>query len=261
MNILVIGGGAMGRSLYDGWIKAGWPEKQIAIVDQNPNLNVGDLSYIQAKNRQPMMVVIAVKPQHVAAAISEHDDRIKPTNIIVSIAAGVTLAALNKMASNKVPVVRVMPNIAVKSLKGTIALCTDGSVETDTINAVKSAFAKVGECITINEDQMDVFTALAGSGPAYFFQLVEHLAAAGSAAGLSEEASNRIAVQVFVGAAALLAETGKPPASLRQAVTSPAGTTEAGLGALNANGKLIELFRDCIQAATSRSKELATGMN
>ncbi len=257
INVLIVGGGAMGRSLYDGWIKSGWDQDKIAVYDRNPTKSIGDANLIAQDTGNPKLLIIAVKPQYVCSIIKSYQDNLKKTDVVVSVAAGVSLTKLRRFTNNAAPVFRVMPNIAVATRKGAMAICTDSAVDESAIGIVSSAFAKLGDCINLNESQIDAFTALAGSGPAFIFQFVESLAQAGINIGLDGDTAHRVAKQTVIGAASLMSETDKTSLSLRQAVTSQNGTTAAGLDVLNENRNFQKLINKTLKSAKDRSNEIA----
>lgn len=250
-----MGGGAMGRALYDGWIGSGWDHNRIAILDSAPSRSTGA---INTHRPGKTMVLLAVKPQHVAPTLEEHAHRWDAGDCIVSIAAGIELASLRSLAPAGIDVFRAMPNLPVRIGKGTICLCHQRDAEPEVIGAIEHALSRLGVCTILDETHIDAFTAMAGSGPAYFYAFVESLAQAGQAAGLSDDVIQILASQVFVGAAGLLEQSEQTPAELRKMVTSPAGTTAAGLEALNRNNALALIIRDCLQAAKTRSRELSS---
>lgn len=257
INILIIGGGAMGRSLYDGWINSAWDQDKIAIFDRNPARSIGDAKRIAQDTRNPKLMIIAVKPQYACTTIKSYQDKLKKTDVVVSVAAGINLTKLRRFTNNAIPVFRVMPNIAVATRKGAMAICTDSTVDQSTIDIVLSTFSKLGDCVNVNESQIDAFTALAGSGPAFVFQFVESLAQAGIKIGLDSDTAFRVAKQTVIGAASLMSETKKTPHSLRQAVTSRNGTTAAGLDVLNENRNFQRLINKTLRSAKDRSSEIA----
>jgi len=254
---LIVGGGAMGRSLYDGWTKSGGFDGRLAVVDQQASLSIGDAAFLNESERRPVLFVFAVKPQHVAPAISEHETLFRDGDIVVSVAAGVSLSTLREYLGQERSLLRVMPNLAVSSLKGVVGICAAEAVNVSYRTLATDAFSKLGFCARLSEDQFDAFTALAGSGPGFIFRLVEVLAQSGQNIGLERETATEIAKQVVIGAGSILSKTDSDPAALRAEVASPGGTTEAGLKALNNNNSLQRLINQTLVAAKLRSKEIS----
>lgn len=256
-HLLIIGGGAIGRALFDGWVKSGWKPDSIAIIDRDPARCVGEPKLLLGEACRPNLTIIAVKPHHVAPALKDYALFLRAGDFIVSIAAGIELATLRGLVPAGIHVFRAMPNLPVRVGKGTICLCHPEDAQSEGVGAVRDALSKLGLCTVLDETLIDAFTAMAGSGPAYFYAFIEHFAAAGQAVDLSLEVSRKLALQVFVGAASLLEMSEMTPTELRTLVTSPAGTTAAGLDALNRDNELASLLNACVAAAKARSRELS----
>lgn len=248
----------MGRALYDGWIGSGWEPSDIAIIDREPSRCIGNAGI---HRRGETMAVIAVKPQHVAAALRENLHRLDAVGSVVSIAAGIELSMLRSLVPAPVPVFRAMPNLPVGIGKGIVFLCHQPDARPGDVTAMENALSRLGVCIVHDEAHADAFTAMAGSGPAYYYAFTEHLAQAGHAAGLPADLSSDLAKQVFIGAAALLERSGYSPAELREKVTSPAGTTAAGLQALYQDNALASLITRGVAAAKARSRALSSAVS
>lgn len=244
----------MGRALYDGWVGSGWSQEQIAVIDRKPSRSIG---LVGDDRSARTMMVLAVKPQHVPAALSNHAHLLRSGDCVVSIAAGLNIGTLRSLLPAEVDVLRAMPNMPVSVAKGTICLCHPVTVQGDSVDAAREVLSRLGFCIVLEEAHMDAFTAMAGSGPAYFYALVENLARAGRAVGLPADISKALATQVFVGAADLLDRSGMTPAVLMDRIASPAGTTTAGLDVLNRDDALGGLVIACVAAAKKRSHELS----
>ncbi len=249
----------MGRSLYEGWVASGWPMDGIAITDLDPILAVGDGQLLEKRQRNSALVVIAVKPQHVTSVIGHMRSILRVDDLVVSIAAGKALNDIEVALQGKGQAFRAMPNIAVRAMQGAIALCGTSGNHPGSTSEVLQVFSQLGHCIELDEAEFDAFTALAGSGPAFVYEFVESLTQAGITLGLDEKTAQSMSRQTLLGAAALLSETGKSPTALRDAVTSPNGTTAAGLGVLVKDGKLQKVISQTLMAAKQRSQELASG--
>lgn len=199
--------------------------------------------------------VIAVKPPDAptaaASAVTAGATR------IVSIAAGVTLVALESVCGSGIAVIRSMPNTPALVGEGVTALTGGSSTSDADLEWAETVLGAVGLVVRVPEAQLDAITGVTGSGPAYLFLVAEALIDAATAVGLDRTQADELVRQLFVGSAALLAR-GDDPAVLRARVTSPGGTTAAGIAALEAAG-VREAFRSAVQAATARSRELGTG--
>ncbi|MGI9119709.1 MAG: pyrroline-5-carboxylate reductase [Acidimicrobiales bacterium] len=257
-RLVVMGGGRMGEALVSGLLGAGWaqaeeccvvepvPARRRELSERFPGLGVAEAP------PEAEGVVLAVKPGDVAAAcraVSAAGFR-----RALSIAAGVTLDAL-EAALGEVPVVRAMPNTAALVGAGAAAIAPGTRAGEADLAWAEEILASVGDVVRVPEDLLDAVTGLSGSGPAYVFLVAEALTDAGVLVGLPHEVSQRLTIQTLLGAARLLAETGRSPQALRAAVTSPGGTTAAGLRALEAAGVRSALV-EAVVAATERSREM-----
>jgi len=206
--------------------------------------------------READLVILAVKPQvldEVVRSLAGSLDKV----VVVSIAAGVSCARLESLLPQGTVVIRVMPN--TPALVGAGMAIVSGGTEADdsAVELVRSLFASIGEVIVLDERYQDAGTAISGSGPAYFALIVDALARAGVAQGLSRDVSQALAVQTMLGTARMLADTGMHPEALVDGVASPGGTTIAALGALEAGG-VRAAFADAVAAAVRRAKELGS---
>lgn len=256
-KLLVVGGGKMGEALVAGLIAAGWgtpneiavverlPERRRELADRLPGIVVVD-GAVRADG-----VVLAVKPQDVVAACATLD---RPERVL-SIAAGVTLATLEAALPPGTAVVRAMPNTPATVGAGAAAIAAGSAADERDLEWADTILSAVGITVRVPEDQLDAVTGLSGSGPAYVFLVAEAMLAAGAAVGLPHDVTGALVTQTLLGAARLLAETDAGPEALRIAVTSPNGTTAAGLAVLDAAG-VRRAFVDAVTAATERSKEL-----
>jgi pyrroline-5-carboxylate reductase len=202
------------------------------------------------------VIILAVKPQQAAGVLSSLEPVVGPDKLIVSIMAGVRCAAIEEALEPGTRVVRVMPNTPALVGTGATAICAGRNAAREDLDCVDGIFARTGLVVRVDEKQMDAVTGLSGSGPAYVFTFIEALSDAGVKNGLTRDISAKLALQTVLGAARMLAETGEHPAKLREQVTSPGGTTIAGLHCLE-NGRFRGVIMDAVDAATQRSKELA----
>lgn len=259
-KLQLVGGGKMGEALLAGLIGQGWAtEEDLAVVEKDerraealraafPKVTVTDTPG-EAEGH-----VIAVKPGDVPAVCRALGDGAP----VLSIAAGVTIGAMEAELAAGTPVVRAMPNTPALVGAGAAAIA-GGSAATDaTLDWAEGILGAVGTVARVGEPLLDAVTGLSGSGPAYLFLVLEAMIDGGVLAGLPRPIAVQLATQTLVGAGKLVAETGESPADLRAAVTSPAGTTAAGLHALERAGVRAAVL-DAVTAATERSRELGRG--
>jgi pyrroline-5-carboxylate reductase len=258
------GGGVMGTALINGVIKAGLlPAEEIYVVETDPlKLNKVQTEYgIRAKDSYAALasecrvIVIAVKPWVVPVVFKELGPKLDKSHLVLSIAAGVSLASLEGWVP-KARFIRVMPNTPARIGKG-ISAYSLGTLATPQDKEIAEAiFGCLGKVLETPESQLHVITALSGSGPAYVYYLIEAFIDAGVMLGLNREAAALLVTETFSGSAELLKTTGEQPAKLRNDVTTPGGTTAAGLFELE-KGAVTGTLMKAIVAATERSKQLA----
>lgn len=261
-ELVVVGGGRMGSALVSGLIRSGWAPESIAIVEKSRERRE-ELSQLLGDVRVEADVsasvgdvgcVLAVKPTDAreACAIAAGAG----AGRVVSIMAGVPISALERwLAPMRPAVVRAMPNTPALVGAGVAGLAAGESAGEDDVEWAESILGAVGRVVRVEESELDAVTGLSGSGPAYVFAVTEALAKAGEDAGLGAETSRMLARETVVGAGRLLEESGESPEELRAQVTSPGGTTEAGLAALWKGG-LEKAVSDAVAAATQRSGAL-----
>ena len=259
----LVGCGAMGGALLSRWIESGLPAASVTVVDPDSRgLPAGfagpvadDPGQAMAMSGAPTIVVLGIKPQMLAQA-GPAIATASGDAPILSMLAGVRIATL-KSAFPAAAVVRMMPNTPARIGRGMTALYADGA-EAGVRAAVEWMAEAAGRWLWLeDEDQFDAVTGLSGSGPAYLFRFIEALADAGEAVGLPEGIAKTLALQTVAGAAELAARSDLSPAKLRDQVTSPNGTTAAGLQRLDGDGLLSSLMRSTVRAATERSRQLA----
>ncbi|MFZ9483797.1 MAG: pyrroline-5-carboxylate reductase [Ilumatobacteraceae bacterium] len=258
-RLAVVGGGNMGAALVGGLLRAGWAAADIAVVEVVPERRtaLGEMfPGVKVTDSVPACdaALIAVKPYDVASACAVAVAA--GARRLLSIAAGISLGALQAAAGPGVAVVRSMPNTPALVGEGAAGVCGgEGTTEAD-LTWAESILGAVGTTVRVPEAQLDAVTGLAGSGPAYLFLVAEALTDAGVLAGLSRPNAEELVRQLFVGSAALLSERGDP-AALRAMVTSPGGTTAAGLRILEENA-VRSAFLEAVMAATARSRALGS---
>lgn len=261
-----VGGGAMAEALCGGLLAAGVPASQLRIADPDSErrrlLSERLRVEVSADNafalQQSDVVVIAVKPGIVSRAVGALRDVPGARQPLwISIAAGVRLASLAATLPDGARIVRAMPNTPALVRCGASAICGNERTDADDLALARALFESVGTCWqTSDEGLLDAVTGLSGSGPAYVFVFLEALAEAGVRVGLPRDAAAQLACQTVLGAARLVEATGRHPAALKDQVTSPGGTTIAGLERLEAGGLRAALY-EAVAAATRRSRELA----
>ncbi|WP_322895168.1 MULTISPECIES: pyrroline-5-carboxylate reductase [unclassified Yoonia] len=262
-GLVLLGCGKMGSAMLAGWLRGGLPPTSVYVIDPHPSdwLQQQGVHIGADLPDSPAIVVIAVKPQMMQAALPDVKALGTGKTLVISIAAGTPLAAFEAAFGPATPVIRAMPNTPAAIGRGITAVIGNAKATTADLALAEVLMQAIGQTVRLDdESQMDAVTAVSGSGPAYVFHMIEALAAAGVAAGLPAQMAMDLA-KATVGGAGQLAETAdEDPAQLRKNVTSPNGTTQAGLEVLmdDANG-LPDLMRRTVAAAAARSKELANG--
>ena len=259
--LLLIGCGKMGSAILQGLRAdpASAPES-VSIVDPGaPEIDdaavVSDIASVSGFTAG--VVLIAVKPALVASLLPDLRQFAGPATVFISIAAGVGLMAIEAGLGEGASVIRAMPNTPAAVLRGMTGAVAGRGVTAEQRTLCDRVLGAVGDVAWVDDEALiDVVTAVSGSGPAYFFRLAEALAHAGTEAGLPSEIAEQLARRTLEGAGYLAAASEEPMASLRQNVTSPGGTTAAGLAALDKNGALDTLAQDVVNAAAARSREL-----
>jgi pyrroline-5-carboxylate reductase len=261
-RLALVGGGRMGEALLGGLLRAGWAEAaDLAVVEPvdarrdeltaaHPGIRV---CAAVAEVGRVDGVVVAVKPDVVEPVCRELGTG--EVGRVLSIAAGVTLGRIEAALDRPIPVVRAMPNTPALVGAGAAAIAAGSNAGDDDLTWAEGILGAVGTVVRVKEPLLDAVTGLSGSGPAYVFLVVEALIEAGVLNGLPRDTSRELAVATVLGSARLLAETGDDPAALRAAVTSPAGTTAAGLRALE-DRAVRAAFVAAVSAATDRSRQL-----
>ncbi len=205
------------------------------------------------------ILILAVKPQIMKQVISEVSKYLELSKLIISIAAGVPLDAIESCAKKKLKLIRVMPNICVSVREGVSAIAGGRHIDKDDLMTAKTIFDSVGKSLFIEENLLDAVTGLSGSGPAYIFLIIDSLADAGVKMGLARGDALILAAQTVLGAAKMLIETGEHPGRLKDLVTSPGGTAIAGLHTLEEGGLRTTLM-NAVEMATQRAKVLGEMM-
>jgi pyrroline-5-carboxylate reductase len=258
-----IGAGNMAEALIKGLLRAGTAPSRITATAKRPEriielekahgIRVITDNIAAAKDAD--VVVLCVKPQAMAKVVTQIAPVVDPSKLVISIAAGVPIAAIERKLGAKARVVRAMPNTPALVGLGATAL-SGGEHATDAdVAFAQKLFDAVGITTVVDETLLDAVTGLSGSGPAYMFLVIEALSDAGVKVGLSRHVALKLAAQTVLGSARLLIETQQHPGHLKDQVTSPGGTAIAGLHTLEAGGLRTTLI-DAVEAATKRAKEL-----
>ncbi|KRB80536.1 pyrroline-5-carboxylate reductase [Nocardioides sp. Root190] len=254
----------MGETLLAGLIRAGRSAESIVVVEKRAERAaelseryavevVADVAAAAAADT----VLLVVKPQDMADVLGEIGPSLRPGQLLVSLAAGITTAFVEDHVPEGVAVVRVMPNTPALVDEGMAAISPGTHCDDTHLAEAESLMASVGKVVQIPEKLQDAVTAISGSGPAYVFFVVEAMIEAGVHLGLPRTTAHELAVQTLVGSAAMLRETGEHPAVLREQVTSPGGTTAAALRELEVHG-VRAAFLAALEAARDRSRELGS---
>lgn len=262
-TILMVGFGNMGRALVRGWLAGGIDPARITIADssaaalaQAERLNIA--SFDAQAHRTFDVLVVAVKPQHVDAALREFGLALSADGVLLSIAAGRTIDSLQQHIGAERAIVRSMPNTPAAIARGTTALCANAIVDDQQRAMCGRLLAAVGEVFWIEDEAMfHAVTAVSGSGPAYVFLLIECLTLAGVRQGLPESLAAALARHTVAGAGAYALESDAEVSVLREQVTSPGGTTAAALEVFMRDSALQRLVDEAIAAAARRSAELS----
>lgn len=258
-----IGGGAIAEALINGLVKSGLAkDEQIVVTDISEErlryLNTTFGVNISTDNLQVAsnvdVLFLTIKLQVASKVLEEIRHVVNSSTLVVSVVAGLTINAIEQQLA-KVPVIRVMPNTPVAVGAGMAALCSGQLASEEHVSIITKVFKASGRAVVLDESQMDAVTGLSGSGPGYGFVIIDALADAGVRVGLPRKVAVTLAAQTLLGAAKMVLETGEHPAKLRDMVTSPGGTTIAGIHVLEQKGVRAALI-DAVIAAAERSEQM-----
>lgn len=262
-RVALIGGGKMGSALLGGLLDGGWDADELAVAEVDPERR-RELEQQFPKVRvvpspawavaDANVVIVAVKPADVGASLHATESSLRADALVLSIAAGVTIATLESLVPGR-PVVRAMPNTPALVGLGASAIAAGKYAGEPQLELAARILGAVGIVVTVSEAALDAVTGLSGSGPAYIFLVAEAMIEAGVLEGLARDVAEQLVVQTLLGSATLLAQSADGPVALRAAVTSPGGTTAAGLRELESAGVRAAIL-DAVSAATRRSREL-----
>lgn len=263
-----IGSGNMARAIIKGMLNVGLlgPDKitvadpmpeQVDRICQETGVNCAQANSAVAAGSD--IIIIATKPYHVADVIGEIKNSLRADrHLIISICAGVRTSLIEEAAGPGVRVIRVMPNTPALLGSGSTGIAGGTSATAEDLELARRIFDSVGTSVILEEDKLDAVTGVTGSGPAYVFRFMEALMLAAQDQGLTAEEAAKLVPQMVLGSARMAVEDTRSLRELREAVTTPGGTTAAGLRVLE-EGDFLQLISDCVAAATARSKELAGG--
>ncbi|GGG66773.1 pyrroline-5-carboxylate reductase [Salipiger pallidus] len=249
--------------MLEGWLKRGLPTSSVWVMDPNPSdwLRGTGVAINEELPEDPAIVLVAVKPQMMGDALPVLVPLGNGSTMFLSVAAGTLISSFETALGPDTPIVRAMPNTPAAVGQGITAIVGNANASATHMDQAEELLSAVGEVVRLEgEAQMDAVTGVSGSGPAYVFHMIECLAAAGEAEGLAPELAMQLAKATVAGAGALAMQASEDPAQLRRNVTSPNGTTQAGLEVLMDEGNgLPPLVRATVAAAAGRSRELANG--
>jgi pyrroline-5-carboxylate reductase len=267
MTVAIIGAGVMGETLLSGLIRSGRRAEDLLVGEKRreraheleERYGVEVVANLEAVRRADTLVLF-VKPQDMGDVVDEIATAVRPGQLVVSLAAGITTTFIESRLPEGAAVVRVMPNTPALVDEGMAAISPGLHCDESHLVEAESLMASTGKVIRVPERQQDAVTAISGSGPGYIFFVVESMIEAGVHLGLPRSTAAELVVQTVVGSAKLLRDTGEHPVVLRERVTSPGGTTAAALRQLE-DHKVRAAFLVAIEAARDRSRALAAGLD
>ncbi len=264
-RVAILGAGKMGEALLSGMVRAGRPTSDLVVTTHESGRadtlreRYGvEISDNTTAVKSARTVVIAVKPQDMGALLDDIATLLTVDQLVVSVAAGITTSFIERRVPVDIPVIRVMSNTPVLVDEAMSALSAGSHATEDHLSLAEGLLKPVGRTLRVPESQQDAVTALSGSGPAYFFYLVEAMIDAGILLGLPRSVAHDLIVQTAIGSAVMLRDSGESPQALREAVMSPAGTTIAAIREME-DHKVRAAFLAALEAARDRSRELASG--
>ncbi|MCY8104211.1 pyrroline-5-carboxylate reductase [Bacillus mojavensis] len=259
-----VGAGSMAEAMINGFLQSGITKPEnIYITNRSNEERLNELKEMYGVRpcrdkseffTQTDIVVLAFKPKDAAESI----DSIRPymkDQLVISVLAGLTIETIQHYFGRKLAVIRVMPNTSAAIRKSATGFSVSAEASQDDITAAKALLETIGEATLVEEQHLDAVTAIAGSGPAYLYRYIEAMEKAAQKVGLDEETAKKLILQTMAGATDMLRQSGKQPAQLRKEITSPGGTTEAGLRALT-EARFEEAIIHCIEETAKRSAEI-----
>ena len=271
LKIAVLGSGSMGGAIIDGLLADGFNPQQIAVTTKSEtsaakwlakNLNAIATDADSNANATAVagadLILVAVKPAYVLQVLEEASANIAPDALVISVAAGITTAAMQSKLNDSVGVIRAMPNTPSVIKLGMTGIAAGTRATAAQLKLAEQLFAVVGKTLVLPEDQIDALSTISGSGPAYVFYLVEQFVRASQQLGFDQETATLLVAETFRGASEYLIASGREAAELRAQVTSPNGTTMRAIAELE-KLELAEGFELALNAALARARELAAG--
>ena len=265
-KIVFVGAGAMAEAILCGLLnKKIVKPGQITVTNHNDRFRLHELAYNFGVVANPEekykfiqegdILILAMKPKDVKAALNEIREWTNPKQLIISVVAGISTSYISHLLGHEAPVIRTMPNTsAIVGLSFT-GICAGRFATREHLQLAREIFESIGQVLITEEEKLDAITGVAGSGPAYVYYLVESMIKGAIEVGLEPKEARNMVLQTIIGAATMLKETGEDPAYLREKLTRPNGTTQAGLDTLR-EYRFEEAIKACIQAATRRSEQL-----
>jgi pyrroline-5-carboxylate reductase len=262
-TVAVIGAGKIGEVLLSGLVRAGWPVDRLIATARRPDRGreLADRYGVRVMSNESAAVeadvlAIAVKPQDAEALMVDLGPKVPTGKLVISLCAGLPTSFFARFLSAGTPVVRVMTNTPALVDQAMTAISAGAHATAEHLALAEEMFTPLGRTLRLPESQQDAVTALSGSGPAYFFYLVEAMTDAGILLGLPRQVAHDLIVQTAIGSAIMLRESGEHPVKLREAVTSPAGTTIAAIRELE-NHAVRAALLSALEAARNRAEEIA----
>ena len=265
MTVAILGAGVMGETIVSGLVRSGWSPDDLLVSERRQDratelrerYGVDVVTNVDAARKADTLMLV-VKPQDMADLLDEIASVVRPGQLIISLAAGITTSSIESRLPEGVPVVRVMPNTPALVDEGMAAISRGTHCDEAHLLEAEALLRATGRVLRVPEKQQDAVTAISGSGPAYLFFVVEAMIEAGVHLGLPRATATELVVQTMVGSAKLLRETGEHPTVLRERVTSPGGTTAAAVRELE-DHKVRAAFMTALESARNRSRALARG--
>lgn len=265
-RIAFLGAGNMAEAMISGFVQSGkMKPEQIVVTNRSNQARLDEIKEKYGVTAIPKdeldfstidMFILAMKPKDITAVLEDLKDKINSNQLLVSVLAGISTSYMEEMLNEGQQVIRVMPNTSSMVQESATAVSPGKFAAMDNVLVTKTLMECIGNAYIIEEEQMDIFTGIAGSGPAYFYNLMEHIEEVGHQAGFDRETARSIGAQTLFGAAKMMLEQDETPTELRENVTSPNGTTAAGLEALDSHGG-GEAITQAIKGAATRSKALS----
>ena len=269
-KIAIVGAGSMAEAFISGILENGLIDRQNVWVTNNSNekrlaglkerYGIRSTYDLNTLFKDADIVMLAMKPKDADSAIETIREHLTEQMLVVSVLAGVSMNTLETLARKSLSIARAMPNTSAAVGKSATAIAVNGRVSEHQLKTTKQLFGTVGLARFVEEEQLDAVTGLSGSGPAYIYYLIEAMENSAAEIGLEKEMAKELIVQTLIGAAEMVRNSSKSSQQLRLDVTSPGGTTEAGIRILEENG-VQQAFISCIQTATAQSKKMGSALD